>query len=105
MKNCNNYLFPMHRWAVLLLLCVAMSMGACVKKTVHPQLDVTFLPQRGDFISKYGDRLPFSEIIRMSEGKDYILVGEGHKNVTDHNVQQRLLDVVFKGGKAACGRS
>ncbi|WP_319469738.1 ChaN family lipoprotein [uncultured Pseudodesulfovibrio sp.] len=99
MKNCNNYLFPVRRWAVLLLLCVATSMGACVKKTVHPQLDVTFLPQKGDFISKYGDRLPFSEIIRMSKGKDYILVGEGHKNAVDHNVQQRLLDVFSKAEK------
>ncbi len=91
MKNCNNRKFVWRRVAVVLLLALSLTMGACVKPVVHPALDVTFVPQRGDFVSKYGDRISFDEIIRMSKGKDYILVGEGHKNVFDHNVQQQLV--------------
>lgn len=77
--------------ALGLLLSLVMTLGACVKTINHPPLDVTFLPQKGDFISKYGDRMSLEEIIEISKGKDYILVGEGHKNICDHNVQQRLL--------------
>jgi len=77
--------------AVGLVLAVAMTMGACVKTVVHPDLDVTFLPQKGEVVSKYGDRVGFDEIMGMARGKDYILIGEGHRNTLDHNVQQRLL--------------
>ncbi len=90
MKNCNKR-FPVRRVAVLLVLALAASMGACVKQVPHPALDVTFLPQKGEFISKYGDRLTLEEITGISRDKDYILIGEGHKNPYDHKVQQVLL--------------
>lgn len=79
---------------VLMLLAVTLSLGACVKQVVHPPLDVTFLPQKNEFISKYGDRLTLEEIIELSKGKDYILVGEGHKNIYDHKAQQELLSAL-----------
>lgn len=82
------------RVACLLLLTLAMTMGACVKTVVHPPLDVTFLPQKGDFVSKYGDQLTLAEITEMARGKGYILIGEGHKNICDHMVQQRILEAL-----------
>lgn len=80
--------------AVCLLLLATLTMGACVKTVVHPPLEVTFLPQKNEFISKYGDRLTMEEIITMSTGKDYILIGEGHKNVCDHKTQRMLLSAL-----------
>jgi len=77
------------------LLALVLSMGACVKKVPvvveHPPLSVTFLPQKGDFVSKYGDPVDFNEILYITNSYDYILIGEGHRNPTDHKVQQRLL--------------
>jgi len=79
------------RMAILLFVALTMALGGCVKNVVHPPLEVTFLPQKGDFVSKYGERLTLAEIIEMARDKDYILIGEGHKNLYDHNVQQRIV--------------
>jgi len=79
---------------ILLLLAFTLTLGACVKTIQHPQLDVTFLPSKGDFVSKYGDQLTMSKITAMAKGKDYILIGESHKNTIDHSIQQRLLSAL-----------
>lgn len=91
MKNCNGPSRTLRPGALLLLLVLSATLGACVKQVQHPALDVTFLPQKGEFISKYGDQLSLEEIIKISKDKDYILIGEGHKNDCDHKVQQGLL--------------
>lgn len=77
--------------ALALLAALILGLGACTKRVEPPRLDVTFLPQKGDFVSKYGDQLGLAEITAMARGADYILVGEGHRNVWDHKVQQTLL--------------
>ncbi len=100
MNEYNKRIIVLRRMAVVVCMALVMSMGACVKKVVHPSLEVTFLPQKGDFVSKYGDRLALEEIIVMARGKDYILVGEGHKNVCDHNVQQQILNALSASDKA-----
>lgn len=91
------------RVLVVGLLALVLSMGACVKKvpvTVeHPPLSVTFLPQKGDFISKYGEKVAFDEIVKMANGYDYVLIGEGHLNPTDHKVQQMLLAGMSDNGE------
>lgn len=88
---------------LFMFLSLLLTMGACVKKTIEPlpvaPLPVTFLPQKGDFISKYGDQVPFEEIIAMADGYDYILVGEGHRNAWDHKVQQRILAGLSESGE------
>lgn len=93
----------------LCLLC-ALALGACVKRETapstlapdqpvsHPPLSVTFLPQKGDFISSYGDRMELGEVAALAKGYDYILVGEGHRNEVDHRVQQALLRVFSSDG-------
>ena len=91
MKKYNNRFFDLRHVVTMSFLVLAMTMGACVKTVVHPPLTVTFLPQKGDFVSRYGDRLTMDEIMGMAKGQDYILIGEGHKNIHDHNVQQRVL--------------
>ena len=91
MNNCNGPSRTLRLGVTFLLLVMAATLGACVKQVHHPALDVTFLPQKGEFISKYGEQLSLEEIIRISADKDYILIGEGHKNVCDHKVQQTLL--------------
>ncbi len=89
--KCNIHISILRKAAVLSFLMLTLTLGACVKNLVHPSLDVTFLPQKGDFVSKSGERLSFAEIIEMARDKDYILLGEGHKNICDHKVQQRVL--------------
>jgi len=79
---------------ILLLLGLVMALGACMKRVEHPPLQVTFLPERGNFISKDGDLLSFDEIIAIAMDKDYILLGEGHKNVCDHKIQQRVFSAL-----------
>ena len=64
----------------------------------HPPLAVTFLPQKGDFVSRYGDKLEIEDVAAMVKGYDYILVGEGHRNETDHKVQQVLLRELSSNG-------
>ncbi|MCJ2165224.1 MULTISPECIES: ChaN family lipoprotein [unclassified Pseudodesulfovibrio] len=91
------------------LLCL-LFLGACVKNAPetmpetapevvnHPPLTVTFLPQKGEFISKYGDQLTIEEITTMADGYDYILMGEGHRNPWDHKVQQIVLKALSESG-------
>lgn len=80
--------------SVLLLFGMILTLGACMKTVEHPPLGVTFLPSKGNFISKSGDQVSFDEIIMMTKGKDYILVGEGHRNVCDHKIQQQLFSTL-----------
>ncbi|MGE4194898.1 MAG: ChaN family lipoprotein [Pseudodesulfovibrio sp.] len=90
----------------LCLLCLALALGACVRTApvtapepvATPPLAVTFLPQKGDFISKYGDRVALAEITAIAKGYDYIILGEGHRNPIDHKVQQVLLQALSESG-------
>jgi uncharacterized iron-regulated protein len=90
----------------LCLLCLALALGACVRTApvtapepvATPPLAVTFLPQKGDFISKYGDRVALAEITAIAKGYDYIILGEGHRNPIDHKVQQALLQALSESG-------
>jgi uncharacterized iron-regulated protein len=82
--------------ALFPVLCLVAVLGACVPKTTAPTqpvlpLEVSFLPQRGEFVSASGDRLSLEQLLELARDKDYILLGEGHKNACDHGVQQRVL--------------
>jgi uncharacterized iron-regulated protein len=74
-----------------LLLILAAALGACTPKTAHPPLAVTFLPGPGDFVSVSGEPLSLDDVLKLARDKDYILIGEDHRNVCDHSVQQRVL--------------
>lgn len=91
MNQNRNIQLLSRRLLPLLLLALATTLGACVKTVVHPPLDVTFLPERGDFVSKYGDQLSFDEIMQKMRNAEYILLGEGHTSVCDHKIQQRIV--------------
>lgn len=84
------------------LLALVLTMEACVKKPIdvmsHPPLSVTFLPQKGDLISKFGNRIEFEKITGIARGYDYILIGEGHRNPVDHKVQQAVLKALSSNG-------
>lgn len=83
-----------------------LALGACAKDApgmradavATPPLSVTFLPQKGDFISAYGAPLSLDDVKAMAEGYDYILIGEGHRNSVDHRVQQQLLERLSDNG-------
>ncbi|BDQ34161.1 ChaN family lipoprotein [Pseudodesulfovibrio portus] len=91
-----------NRLLVFGLLGLALTLGACVKRNVeissHPPLSVTFLPQKGDLVSKYGNPVDFKEITEIASGYDYILIGEGHRNPVDHKVQQAVLEALSNNG-------
>lgn len=91
-----------NRLLVFGLLGLVLTMGACVKRNVevmsHPPLSVTFIPQKGDLVSKYGDKVEFEKITEIAAGYDYILIGEGHRNPVDHKVQQAVLEALSRNG-------
>ena len=91
-----------NRLLVFGLLGLALTMGACVKRNVEtasqPPLSVTFLPQKGDLVSKYGNPIHFRKIAEIAAGYDYILIGEGHRNPVDHKVQQAVLQTLSHNG-------
>ncbi|NDV18174.1 PDZ domain-containing protein [Pseudodesulfovibrio sp. JC047] len=88
--------------ALSLMLSLVLIMGACVKKPLAPlpvdPLAVSFLPQKGEFISPYGDQISFDDIMKTTTGYDYILIGEGHRNAWDHRVQQQILAGLSESG-------
>jgi len=95
-------LMQYNRLLVFGLLGLVLTMGACVKRnvetTLHPPLSVTFLPQKGDLVSKYGNPVDFKKITEIAAGYDYILIGEGHRNPVDHKVQQAVLEALSCNG-------
>lgn len=74
-----------------LLPALVMTLGACSPRVKHPPLAVTFLPGTGDFVSVTGEPLSLDDVLKLARDKDYILIGEDHRNVCDHVVQQRVL--------------
>ncbi|SOB59009.1 conserved exported protein of unknown function [Pseudodesulfovibrio profundus] len=89
--NWNKRVLSRKKTAICLLLCLTFALGACMKRVEHPPLDVTFVPSSGDFISPEGERLSLDAVLDMAKGKDYILLGEGHKNICDHSIQQQIV--------------
>ncbi|WP_207263666.1 ChaN family lipoprotein [Desulfovibrio sp. Huiquan2017] len=96
-------------WTRALWLCLPgllLTLGACARNAPGmradavgtPSLSVTFLPQKGDFISAYGAPLSLNDVKGLAQGYDYILIGEGHRNPVDHEVQQQLLDTLSNNG-------
>ncbi len=79
---------------MVLFLAFTLTLGACMKNIQHPPLDVTFLPEKGDFLSKDGIPLSDEEIVAMAKDKDYILIGEGHNNLVDHAIQQHIVSLL-----------
>jgi len=92
----------------VLCLCLSgllLALGACVRTApgtqsdmMTPPLSVTFLPQKGDFISNAGAPMSLAEVVAEARGYDYILIGEGHRNPVDHKVQQALLEALSDNG-------
>jgi uncharacterized iron-regulated protein len=78
--------------------CAAGAPGMRAEPIGDAPLSVTFLPQKGDFISRYGQRLDLADVVAEAKGYDYILIGEGHRNPIDHKVQQRLLEALSGNG-------
>lgn len=85
----------------LATLCAIFFMlfaAGCVKKPA-PDMDVSFLPCPGDFISSSGDPLSISEIEAMARKADYLLIGEGHKMICDHEIQAFMVDLLSRNGR------
>ena len=101
-EELQGTLMQYNRLVAFGLLGLVLTMGACVKKSVgvtsHPPLSVTFLPQKGDLVSKCGNKVDFEKIAGIAAGYDYILIGEGHRNPVDHKVQQAVLAALSSNG-------
>ncbi len=80
---------PMNIRLVFLLVLVLTS--ACAPRQAAPPLALTFLPCTGDYISKDGEPLTLSGLLVQAEDADYVLIGEHHKSVCDHNIQQQVV--------------
>jgi len=80
-----------------LILVVLCAVSGCVGLAVSDPLDVTFLPNPGEFLAQNGTRLSLDQALALARGADYVLVGEGHKSVCDHRVQAALLRGLAEG--------
>lgn len=77
---------------LFLVAALVASFGCAPRVRVAPPepMDVTFLPDPGDFVSGSGEPMTLEQVADAARRADYILVGEGHRNPLDHAVQQRL---------------
>ncbi|MBU1248341.1 MAG: ChaN family lipoprotein [Proteobacteria bacterium] len=83
-------------WLVLLALLV---MAGCASVETPP-LSVSFLPERGEFIAEDGTRMSFHQALGLAASADYVILGEGHKNQCDHDMQQRVVAGLVQLGRA-----
>jgi len=81
---------------LLPLIFCGLLLSACAARQPQP-LGVTFVPVSGDFIAKDGTRLTLNQVLDLARDADYVLIGEGHKNVCDHAVQQEILRALASG--------
>lgn len=89
---------------VLVLCALFFVLGGCVKKTVAPEMAVSFLPCSGDYISPAGDPLSFNKLMEQAAEADYVLVGEGHNSICDHKAQFEVIEGLSRGhNKVAIG--
>ncbi|GAB7021691.1 ChaN family lipoprotein [Salidesulfovibrio brasiliensis] len=89
--------------AATLLLLAAFALAGCYKQPQQPEVPemrVTFLPEKGDFLMLDGSRGDLQTVVEGLKGADYVIIGEGHTNVCDHRVQQALLDGLSEGGRS-----
>ncbi|WP_419781500.1 ChaN family lipoprotein [Maridesulfovibrio sp.] len=89
---------------VLVLCALFFVLGGCVKKTVAPEMAVSFLPCSGDYIGQTGDPLSFDKLMEQAAEADYVLIGEGHNSVCDHKAQFEVIEGLTRGhNKVAIG--
>lgn len=63
-------------------------------------MQVSFLPEKGDFLMLDGSRGTLKTVVDGLRGADYVIVGEGHTNPCDHRVQQALLEGLSDNGRS-----
>ncbi|MDD4953210.1 MAG: ChaN family lipoprotein, partial [Desulfovibrionaceae bacterium] len=81
-------------------LAAALALSACAARPAPaPPLGATFLPCPGEFLAQNGTRLSPDELLDMAGRADYLLVGEGHKNPCDHQVQATLVKALAESGR------
>lgn len=74
----------------LILALLLLVMAGCATAP-PPPLNLTFLPERAQFISAGGERVSFHQALGRAADADFIILGEGHKNRCDHRIQQRVV--------------
>lgn len=82
-----------------ILLCILLlaALAGCAKPVTvtSPQWDV---PSPGAFLTSSGQPLNDQDMVRLSQNKDFILIGESHTNPCDHTVQARLIEILASNG-------
>ena len=85
----------------LALLLLAVLCGCAVKPATGPSWTA---PPAGSFMAASGRVLPETEVARLAEAKDFILMGEGHTNPCDHAAQARIIEALVQADhKVAIG--
>ncbi|MGE4503986.1 MAG: ChaN family lipoprotein [Desulfovibrionaceae bacterium] len=78
------------------ILLAAVLSGCAAKQA--PPLTLAFLPERGEFLSSSGERLSFHQALALAAGAEYVVLGEGHRNACDHDIQQRVARGLAEAG-------
>jgi uncharacterized iron-regulated protein len=80
-----------------MLLCLTVSIMTGCSKSIHPTGEPTAL-RPGGLVSGTGQPLEMSGFPHAAGDADFILVGEGHTNACDHEVQASILRSLAKSG-------
>ncbi len=74
------------------LASIFIILAGCAPK--HPVWVEDIEPRPGDFFSGDGRQLSPHELAQQIKDHDYILVGESHDNLCDHEVQASIIDLL-----------
>ena len=87
----------------LMLLCLTLAVMTGCSKSIHP-VGEPMAPRPGGLVSETGVPLEPADFADRVQDADFILVGEGHTNACDHEVQATILrSLVEKGMRPTVG--
>lgn len=80
---------------------MAAALGGCATSPTPLPHDAAPSAMPGDFVDAGGRQLLPQTFAQMAAPADFVLLGEGHSNACDHNVQAEALRILDDAAKAA----
>lgn len=86
--------------AVLLAACALAGLPGCARPApTDAPMAVSFLPEPGELMTGAGDRLSPEGFLERGRAAAYVLVGESHGEMCDHQAQRRILTLLAHLGQ------
>ncbi|SNS15280.1 Uncharacterized iron-regulated protein [Humidesulfovibrio mexicanus] len=86
--------------ALLLAVCALAALPGCARPApTDTPMGVSFLPEPGELMTAAGDRLSPETFMERSRTAAYVLVGESHGEMCDHQAERRILSLLAHLGQ------